>query len=266
MKTLRPITHTLLQPSPLRASNTTCRAAFLPSRSTRPRQSSQPQQHRAFVSTPFSGPQTITASRTLAYPQRAIFDVIADVSAYHNYLPYCRESSVTKHSSPASNGVTYPEEGKLTIGFNEGVSEEFWSRVYCVPYEVVEAVSGQTNTTLDAASITHHGERSTDPTDRTRGEAVLTHLLTRWTLRPFMYKPPPVGATHPAGTHKNHDETNPIPSREKTDVSLLIEYQFANPVYAALSQAAAPKVAEKMIEAFEKRVREVCEGPGHVRL
>jgi coenzyme Q-binding protein COQ10 len=45
-----------------------------------------------------------------------------------------------------------------------------------------------------------------------------------------------------------------------TDVNLVIEYQFANPVYAALSAAAAPKVAEKMIEAFENRVKAVAEG------
>jgi len=42
-----------------------------------------------------------------------------------------------------------------------------------------------------------------------------------------------------------------------------VEFQFANPVYAALSSAAAPRVAEKMIDAFEKRVKAVMEGPGH---
>lgn len=258
MKTLRPITQNL--PSTTFRPSASCRAAFLQRQTNHNRQP-----YRSFVSSPFNGPQSITATRTLSYPQRAIFDVISDVSAYHTYLPYCRESTVTRHSSPAENGKTYPEEGKLSIGFNEGVSEEFWSRVYCIPYEVVEAVSGQTETSLDADKIKHHSPRSRDAEDPTRRDAVLSHLLTRWTLRPFPYKPPPVQATHPAGVHKNHEETNPVGAREKTEVSLQIEYQFANPVYAALSQAAAPKVAEKMIEAFEKRVREVCEGPGSVR-
>ena len=63
----------------------------------------------------------------------------------------------------------------------------------------------------------------------------------------------------------NHHETSPVPGQEKTEVSLSIEYQFANPMYAALSSAAAPKVAEKMIEAFEKRVRAVIEGPASVK-
>lgn len=42
----------------------------------------------------------------------------------------------------------------------------------------------------------------------------------------------------------------------QTEVRLKIEYAFANPLYAALSAAAAPKVADKMIQAFEERVRE----------
>ena len=258
MKTLRPITQTLLHPSPRLTTPPIHRAALRQTNHDR---------IRPFVSGPFSGPQILTASRTLPYPQRAIFDVISDVSTYNTYLPYCRESTVTRLSEPASvDGKRYPEEGKLSVGFNEGVSEEFWSRVYCVPCDVVEAVSGRSETTLDPETIRHHSLRAAGEEDPTRKEAVLTHLLTRWTLRPFMYKPPPASATHPSSTHKNHDETSPVPSREKTDVSLHIEFQFANPVYAALSQAAAPKVAEKMIEAFEKRVREMCEGPGSVRL
>ena len=62
----------------------------------------------------------------------------------------------------------------------------------------------------------------------------------------------------------NHHETSPVPGQEKTEVSLSIEYEFANPMYAALSSAAAPRVTEKMIEAFEKRVKAVVEGPASV--
>jgi coenzyme Q-binding protein COQ10 len=80
-----------------------------------------------------------------------------------------------------------------------------------------------------------------------------------------MYKPPPVAAVDKGSQHKNHEETNPVPGQEKTEVNLTIEYQFANPLYAALSSAAAPKVADKMIEAFENRVKAVLEGPAHAR-
>lgn len=42
----------------------------------------------------------------------------------------------------------------------------------------------------------------------------------------------------------------------------MIEFQFSNPIYAALSQAIAPKVAGIMIEAFEVRARKLLDGPG----
>ncbi|KAI5798893.1 hypothetical protein EDC01DRAFT_22011 [Geopyxis carbonaria] len=43
----------------------------------------------------------------------------------------------------------------------------------------------------------------------------------------------------------------------KSDVHLKIEFQFTNPIYSALSGAVAPKVADVMIQAFEKRAKEV---------
>ena len=73
---------------------------------------------------------------------------------------------------------------------------------------------------------------------------------------PFPHKLPP---TAEQADKSNRAESEPE-STERTQVSLNIEYQFANPVYAALSSAAAPKVADKMIEAFENRVKSVVEG------
>jgi len=172
---------------------------------------------------------------------------------------------VTKTSRPAVNGKTYPEEAKLLIGFNNDVSEQFTSRVYCIPETVVEAVSGNAETTLKAAEIGHHSRRPASlEEDASRKDTVLKHCLTTWTLKPYPYKPPPTSALHPETTHNNHHETSEEPSQEKTEVTLNIAFQFTNPVYAAMSSAAAPRVAEKMIEAFERRVKSVIEGPGHV--
>lgn len=117
---------------------------------------------------------------------------------------------------------------------------------------MVEAVSGTTETTLARDTIKHHSARS-ESGDPTRNAKVLSHLLTRWTLRPFPFKPAPQG-------EKSAGEDAP-PSRELTEVNLAIEYQFANPVYAAMSAAVAPKVAEYMMEAFEKRVKSEVDGP-----
>lgn len=44
---------------------------------------------------------------------------------------------------------------------------------------------------------------------------------------------------------------------EHTEVRLTIEVEWASVIYAALSQAAAPKVAGVLIEAFEKRAEQV---------
>ncbi|KAK3702378.1 Coenzyme Q-binding protein coq10, mitochondrial [Vermiconidia calcicola] len=227
------------------------------------------QQRRTFLSgnsNPFSSsPQVLKASRTLHYPRRIIYEVIADVASYSNFIPYCQSSSVTKYSSPtAADGKKYPEEAKLVIGFNGDVSEEFWSRVYCVPDTTVEAVSGAySETSLTAGEIEHHSRRPAPEDDKSRNATILSHLRTRWILRPFPYKPPPTAALDAGTAHKNHDETSHLSGQEKVDVSLKIEYQFANPMYAALSAAAAPRVADKMIEAFEKRVRAVIDGPSH---
>jgi len=260
MQSVRPISTSLFH-------HTSTHAPLLSYRAAAARLAVQPSNHRrTFLTNPFSGPQTLTAHRTLPYPRQIIYSIISDVDSYSTFLPYCRSSVVTKHSNSATaDGKSYPEEAQLVIGFNDDVSETFTSRVYCVPESVVEAVSGQTNTSLGAGEIEHHNVRPAAEQDPSRNATVLSHLLTRWRLHSYPYKPPPASATHPETTHKNHDETSPVPSQEKTEVNLDIEFQFANPVYAALSSAAAPKVAEKMIEAFEKRVKAVVEARSSVK-
>ncbi len=257
MQSLRPASNSLLQTATRTTPALSCRTAFAAGHQR------QQQQRRHFIN-PFAGPQSLLATRTLPYPSKLIYSIISDVENYSTFLPYCQSSTVTRTSQPAPNGKTYPEEAKLVIGFNGDVSESFTSRVYCVPETIVEAVSGRTETQLSPDEIAHHSARAPDGSeDASRGDTVLTHLMTRWTLRQYPYKPPPASALHPETVHNNHHETSEIPSQEKTDVTLAVEFQFANPVYAALSSAAAPRVAEKMIDAFEKRVKAVMEGPGY---
>lgn len=226
---------------------------------------------RPFVSELFNAstsPQRLTASRTLPHPASLIYDVIADVDAYASFLPYCQASTVTKRSAPtATDGKTYPEEAYLSIGFNDSVAERFWSRIYCVPGRVVEAVAGSTETTLTPDEIRHHNPRPQreEDGDQTRNPQILSHLLTRWTLRPYCYKPPSASAMSSMSAYKNHEETSELLGQEMTEVNLAIEFQFANPMYAALSSAAAPMVAEKMIGAFERRVKSIVDGSANVQ-
>lgn len=108
----------------------------------------------------------------------------------------------------------------------------------------MEAVGGKGVTTLRKDLIQHHQD---DSPSSAVDNGILTKLLTRWTVRDFPYKPPP-------------DESAGHPSKEHTQVSLTIEYQFSNPMYSAMSGAVADKVAGTMIEAFEGRVKAVLDG------
>lgn len=236
MKTLRPLTTTFISTSRQSRVSSHRQAYFTTqtSRSTNHNRHILQQQYRTFLSNPFNStslPQKITATRTLNHPSSKIYDVISDVASYSQYLPYCQQSVVTQTSSPAPNGKTYPSEAKLVIGFGDQMREEFWSRVSCVPETIVEAVSGNAESSLPGEETRHHGTRPARDKDPTRKDDVLGHLVTRWTLNPKR--------------------------EQQTEVSLAIEVQFSNPVYAALSQAAVPKVADRMIEAFERRIEEM---------
>jgi coenzyme Q-binding protein COQ10 len=173
----------------------------------------------------------LSAHRKLQYPSQPIYDIIADVPAYQSFLPYCISSSVARWSNPdAQFHRKWPEEAVLEIGWGS-VRERFTSRIYCVPGKYVEAVGGNSKTRLDASDIAHH-----NPPDISSAaqDGVMTHLLTRWSVQEV-------------------DE-------KSTRVALDIEFQFANPMYAAMSSAVAGRVADVMIEAFEGRVRAVMEG------
>jgi coenzyme Q-binding protein COQ10 len=106
------------------------------------------------------------------------------------------------------------------------------SRVYCIPGRYVESVGGNTETSLKIDDIAHHLDGEKQGTERKQGEnGLLTHLRSTWTVESIQ--------------------------NDQTQVSLAVEFAFANPMYAALSGGVAPKVAEFMIKAFEKRVQEL---------
>lgn len=232
-------------------------------------------QTRTFLPNPFAAlsnsssspssttPQHLTASRTLPYPSLAIYNIIADVSSYHTFLPYCQRSTVTRWSRPdTATGTRWPAAAELAVGWG-GISEAFSSRVYCVPGSIVEAVGGASRTRLRPEQMAHH-DLDTTETQKGGGSEILTHLLTRWTVSPFPYQPPS-STTTPAKAGENAvDPREPASgqAREQTQVSLEIEFAFANPLYATMSAAVTPMVANRMIEAFEKRVEQLLDGPG----
>ncbi|OLN84425.1 Coenzyme Q-binding protein COQ10-like protein, mitochondrial [Colletotrichum chlorophyti] len=72
--------------------------------------------------------------------------------------------------------------------------------------------------------------------DGSTGGDVFKSLVTKWELRP-------------------------LTSGTGTEVDLVIRFQFANPLYSAVSAAVSEKVAGVMIQAFEKRARAILGHP-----
>ncbi|KAF1836811.1 hypothetical protein BDW02DRAFT_566728 [Decorospora gaudefroyi] len=217
--------------------------------------------HRTFLPNPFEAlntatksppPQRLTAVRTLPYPSAPVYSIIADVPSYETFLPYCQRSHITKWSLPDKTyHRRWPSQGHLTSGFG-GITESFVSSVYCIPGRYVESVGGDAQTSLKHEDIEHHLDQENEQEGEGEGEdeggqarqgshgLLLTHLRSKWSVEAVQ--------------------------NDQTQVSLAVEFAFANPVYAALSGGVAPKVAEFMIRAFEKRVREVLERePGMLR-
>lgn len=215
----------------------------------------QPPRPRSFISNPLSPSiQTLHAARTLPHPASSLYTLIADIASYPSFLPYCTSSTITEWSTDSSSGKKYPAEAELRVGWS-GYDQAFKSKVFCVPETTVEAVAGEARTTISDSDLKHYKKGAREET--IPGNELFESLLTRWTLREFPFKPlPPDGKTPQAGNAS-------LPSRARTEVNLTIEVKFASAVYAALSQAAAPKVAGVLIEAFEKRVKDVL-GEGEV--
>ncbi|KAM0286022.1 hypothetical protein ACHAQH_001212 [Verticillium albo-atrum] len=200
-----------------------------PFSSSSPRQTTKTARH--FFSLPNlpSPPQTLTATRTLPYSPKALYALVADIDAYSSFVPYCSESRVTARDP---NPPHTPTRADLRVGWG-GFEETFTSRLRCLPDRSVEAVSGaDIEPVSGAAAAAKSGTNA-------GGGAVFTSLVTRWELRPL-----------------REDAHDPA-----TQVDLVIRFQFANPLYSAVSAAVSDKVAGVMIEAFEKRARRILGQP-----
>ncbi|KAK0109593.1 hypothetical protein ONS95_002278 [Cadophora gregata] len=211
----------------------------------------RPVLRRSFITLPGTETQKLTATRILPYKSSSLYTIIADVDSYSNFLPYCIESKVTKWSSPDKNGKRWPSEADLKVGWG-GYEEIFTSRLLCAPGSTVEALGGEARTSLPKADIEHHSATFNSPAVANN---IFQSLSTVWTVKPFHYKPP---------SGRPQTDNAVLPAQEQTEVHLEIDFQFSNPIYAALSKAVAPKVAGIMIEAFEVRARKILDGPGAI--
>jgi coenzyme Q-binding protein COQ10 len=202
-------------------------------------------QRKTFVTLPGTEAQSLSATRILPYHSSSLYTLIADVDSYSSFLPYCVESKVNKWSEPDCNGKRWPAEADLKVGWG-GFEEKFTSRLFCVPGSVVEALGGEAMTTLPQSDLSHHSATFDAPAV---ANSIFQSISTRWTVKPYHYQP----------SSRSQMGKTPLSPRDRTEVHLTIDFQFSNPIYAALSKAVAPKVAAIMIEAFEVRARKLLD-------
>ncbi|KAK3946059.1 coenzyme Q-binding protein COQ10, mitochondrial [Diplogelasinospora grovesii] len=186
-----------------------------------------------------SSPQTISARQRLPYSPPEVFKLIADVDSYASFLPHCTESRVTAWTPEIDNNK-WPQRADLTVGWGP-FTQSYTSRVYCIPSDlIVEAISGRATINIPATTLQKYGYPSSPTTTHTEpelpGAGIFESLVTRWTVTPFQ--------------NNNRGE-------EGSEVTLSVQFQFANPALGfAVSQLAQEKVTE-MVAAFEERARKL---------
>ncbi|RDW69132.1 ubiquinone-binding COQ10-like protein [Aspergillus mulundensis] len=170
----------------------------------------------------------LTASRTLPYKPEPLFNVISSVESYEQFLPFLTASTVTARDSETG----LPSQAYLTVGYGP-LSETFTSKVDCDRARwVVEARSGerfvQQAPKKEASGLGALASLAGFPG---ADEGIFEYLSTRWEL---------------------------VPEAEaSTTVKLEIRFEFKNQLYVSMMSAVEGQMARIMIEAFEKRIREV---------
>lgn len=175
---------------------------------------------------PSDKPLTINVTRTLPYPRARLYDLIVDVDSYSNFLPYCQYSRITAWSAPDPSDERHrrwPVEGELTVGFGP-ITQSYTSRIVCVPGKSVEALSGKD-----------------EPVTQKDGQgSPFKSLATKWTV-----------------------EDAPTPrtgggiGKGWTQVDLDLSMRLEDPLAQVVLSKVADETATKMIDAFERRAREL---------
>lgn len=175
---------------------------------------------------PSDKPLAINVTRTLPYARARLYDLIVDVDSYAQFLPYCQRSRVTAWSQPDSSDPRHrrwPVEGELTVGFGP-ITQSYTSRIVCVPGRSVEALSGKDE------SVSRKDE----------GGNPFQTLVTKWTVED--------APTPRAGAGD---------AEWWTRVDLDLHMRLEDPLVQVVMSQVADESATKMIDAFERRAREL---------
>jgi len=99
-------------------------------------------------------------SRIVAHPAKAMFDLVADVEAYPNFLPLCRALTVRERSILPDGRTLFVAD--MEVGY-KAIRERFTSRVTCDPEKLeilVEYIDGPFRHLENRWHFIERGERS----------------------------------------------------------------------------------------------------------
>ncbi|PYI05746.1 hypothetical protein BO78DRAFT_284206, partial [Aspergillus sclerotiicarbonarius CBS 121057] len=168
-----------------------------------------------------SNKRHVSATRTLPYPPAPLFAIISSVESYSSFLPFLTASTVT-HRDPTTK---HPTRAFLTVGYGP-LSETFTSKVTCDEEKyIVEAKSG---------NVFGVGKKDGQEGFPGADEGIFEYLSTRWELREL--------------------EGN---GEGGTEVKLDIRFEFKSQLHAMLMGKVEGEMAGVMIQAFERRIRDV---------
>ncbi len=134
--------------------------------------------------------------------------------------------------------------------------------MYCVPGQIVEAVSGRkAATTIPVETLRAVGyDVSAGEREGGMPEGIFESLVTRWTVRGV-----PAGGPRSrsgsangsasaggVGVERQGQEDN---NNAWTEVSLSVQFRFANPALGFAVGQVADDMVDKMVQAFEDRAR-----------
>lgn len=162
----------------------------------------------------------LSHTKPLSHAPALVFKAISDISSYSKVLPLTISSSVT-----ARDKAGYASCAKIRIGSETlGLDHHWDSTIHCDPQKLA----------VDARSTELHSG-SKNPAELAGSTGMIDVLRTKWHI-------------------------SPVPTAPKqAKVKLDLEVRFRSPVVDQMFAQIQEVVGEKMISAFEQRVRELEE-------
>ncbi|ORX37784.1 dehydrase and lipid transport-domain-containing protein [Kockovaella imperatae] len=167
--------------------------------------------------------QKFHARKVLPYTPEQLYSLVSDVPSYSSFIPFCTGSTVLQPSSPGARKRVWEEWKPDSEPFD--VNAELKVGFGGLEEKYVSRVVGKPFESVTATA--------------SEGGPLFKSLTTSWSFSPApSLVPTSMGA--PASTLLTID----------------LAFAFANPLHRIASQAVLPRVADKMVDAFEKRCKE----------